>query len=83
MSQIHQQLEQIITELRLVRERVSTEREILSLSQAAEYLGLSRHTIREWIQLRKIPYFKVNGTIKFRKSRLDQWIDNCEIPMRQ
>ena len=56
-------------------------REILSLAQAAEYLGQSEHTLREWVRLHKVPFSKVNGGIKFRRSKLDRWIDRCEVPM--
>jgi len=80
MNQISQQLGNIISELRLMREQTSAEREILSVRQAAEFLGLSEYTIREWVRLRRIPHSKVNGTIKFRRSRLIRWIDRGEIP---
>lgn len=71
-------LKAILEELRLSR-RAGPEREIMSVSQAAEYLGQSEHTIREWVRMRKVPYFKVNGAIKFRKTKLDRWIDKCEV----
>lgn len=80
MNQISQQLSHIINELRLLREQNSVEREILSVRQAAEFLGLSEYTIREWVRLRRIPHSKVNGTIKFRRSKLIRWIDQGEIP---
>ena len=58
-------------------------REIMSIPQAAEYLGQSKDTLRDWVRLRKIPYCKINGTIKFRKSRLERWIDQHEIAMME
>lgn len=72
-------LEQILIELRLLNGKTSPVREILSIPQAAEYLGQSEHTIREWVRRRKIPHYKVNGAVKFRKSRLDKWINTNEI----
>jgi len=73
-----ERLKAILEELRLNR-RAGLVREIMSVSQAAEYLGQSEYTIRDWVRLRKIPHFKVNGVIKFRKSKLDRWIDRCEV----
>jgi excisionase family DNA binding protein len=75
-------LEQILTELRRLNDAKATPaREIMSVSQAAEYLGQSEWTLREWVRMRKVPFYKVNGGIKFRKSKLDRWIDHKEIPM--
>ena len=81
MDRISKQLDQIIAELRRLNGQQVHAREILSIPQAAEYLGQSEHTIREWVRLRKVPYFKVSGTIKFRRSRLDKWINRGEVPM--
>jgi len=76
-------LAEILKELRRSNDANAAERtrEILSLSEAAEYLGQSEYTLREWVRLRKIPYSKVNGAIKFRRSKLDRWIDKHEIAM--
>lgn len=81
MSQISEQLDQILQVLKSLDEKAKPDREVMSILQAAEYLGQSEYTLREWVRLRKIPFFKVNGAIKFRKSRLDKWIDKCEVPM--
>jgi excisionase family DNA binding protein len=75
-------LEQILTELRRLNDaKASPSREIMSIPQAAEYLGQSESTLRDWVRLRKIPFSKVNGAIKFRKSKLDRWIDRNEVGM--
>jgi excisionase family DNA binding protein len=75
-------LEQILTELRRLNDAKTTPaQEILSILQAAEYLGQSKSTLRDWVRLRKIPFSKVNGAIKFRKSKLDRWIDRNEVGM--
>jgi excisionase family DNA binding protein len=74
-----------LKELRRLTDAKATERtrEILSVEQAAEYLGQSVHTLRDWVRLRKIPFSKINGTIKFKKSRLEQWLDQHEIAMME
>lgn len=83
MGRMMQILEQMLAALQRLEGRTPCEgREILDINQAAAYLGQSVHTLRDWIRLRKVPYFKVNGAVKFRKSKLDKWIDRGEIPMQ-
>jgi excisionase family DNA binding protein len=74
-------LAEILKELRRSNDsqRAERTREILSLPEAANYLGQSEFTIRGWVRMRKIPFSKVNGAIKFRRSKLDRWIDRNEI----
>jgi len=55
-------------------------REVMDVEQAAEYLGQWEYTLWEWARRRKIPHCKINGSIKFRKSKLDRWMDRNEIP---
>jgi len=76
-------LAEILKELRRTNDTRAAEqtREILSLSAAAEYLGQSEYTLREWVRLRKIPFSKVNGAIKFRRSKLERWIDRNEVAL--
>ena len=81
MTDTQQLLQDILRVLRNLDEKAKPVREILSIPQAAEYLGQSEHTLREWVRLRRIPFYKVNGTIKFRRSRLDKWINRTEVPM--
>jgi len=74
---------EILAELRRLNGQPAPAREIMSIPQAAEYLGQSEHTLREWVRMRKIPFSKVNGTIKFRKSKLDRWLDRNEIAVNE
>ena len=74
-----QKLEELISEVKLLREQTKPTREIMSVPQAAEYLGQTELTLRDWVRKRKVPFYKVNGSIKFRKSKLDRWIDRGEV----
>jgi excisionase family DNA binding protein len=76
-------LQEILTELRRQNNGGAPVREIMSIAQAAEYLDISEYTLREWTRLRKIPHMKVNGSIRFRKSKLDRWMDRQEIGVIQ
>jgi len=58
-------------------------REILSLAQAADYLGVSQLTLREWTRMQKIPFYRVGQKfIRFRKSKLDKWLERHDVSVR-
>jgi nitrogen PTS system EIIA component len=77
-------VKEIVDELRRQNKvKTAAEREIMNVREAAEFLGQSEWTLREWVRMRKVPFSKVNGAIKFRKSKLDRWIDRCEVGMRE
>ena len=72
-------LDQILTELRGLRQQTAPVREILDIEETADYLRLSVNTVREKVRLRQIPFFRVGGTIRFRRSKLDRWVDRSEV----
>jgi excisionase family DNA binding protein len=42
--------------------------------EAAEYLGITPNTIRVWCSQKKVPFIKINGSIRFRRSDLDEFL---------
>ena len=72
-------LKDILSEIRMLREQTEPVREVLTLEEAANYLRLSPHTLREKTRLRQIPFYKMGGSIRFRRSKLNSWIDRGEI----
>lgn len=46
----------------------------ISLAEAAEYVGVSKDTIRNWIKKRQMPAHKVGRLWKFKKTEIDLWI---------
>jgi len=80
MDRISKQLDQILAVLRSLDEKAKPVREILTLEEAADYLRISPHTLRDKIRTRKLPFYKVGGSIRFRRSKLDKWVDRNEIP---
>ena len=47
----------------------------IGINEAAEYLGVTRETIRNWIKKQNgIPAQKIGKLWKFKKSELDAWI---------
>ncbi len=49
-------------------------RRLMSIQEAAEYTGLSVHTLYKMVSQRRIPYVKVGRLTKFAVALLDQWI---------
>ena len=45
-----------------------------SLEETAEYLGVTKDTIRSWIKKTDIPAHKIGKLWKFKRSELDSWI---------
>ena len=50
--------------------------ELLSTSEAAEYLGARPHSLEIWrsSQRYRIPYIRVGRLIKYRRADLDDWL---------
>ena len=49
-------------------------RRLISIRDAADYMGLSRHTLYTMVSQRRIPYVKVGRLVKFDVGLLDEWI---------
>ncbi len=45
-----------------------------SLEETAEYLGVTKDTIRSWIKKSAIPAHKVGRLWKFKFSEIDEWV---------
>ena len=54
-------------------------REILNADQASEYLGLKKELIYKLTHTKKIPFYKPTGHILFRKSELDEWVNESRV----
>ena len=50
-------------------------REVMDIRQAAEYLGISPDTLYKYASESFIPAFKLGNRWRFKKSRLDDWMD--------
>lgn len=46
----------------------------IGISEAAEYLGVNKDTIRHWIKKTDIPAHRMGKLWKFKKSELDEWV---------
>jgi len=45
-----------------------------SLEEVAEYLGVNKDTVRNWIKKQDIPACKIGKLWKFKLSEIDEWV---------
>lgn len=55
--------------------RMSEIREVMDIRQASDYLGISPDTLYKYASESFIPAFKLGNRWRFKKSRLDDWMD--------
>ena len=54
---------------------LSEAREVMSLRQASNYLGVSADTMYRYVSEGVVPAFKLGNRWKLRKSVLDRWME--------
>jgi excisionase family DNA binding protein len=50
-------------------------REVMDIRQAAHYMGISADSLYRYASTGFIPAFRLGNRWRFRKSRLDEWMD--------
>jgi excisionase family DNA binding protein len=55
-----------------------SEREVLSVAEAAEFLGISERTMRRLIAERRVPFARVGGSLRLRRTALLDWLAIAE-----
>jgi len=48
---------------------------LMTIEDLADYLKVSRRTIYEWLKGRKIPAVKLVGQWRFKRDKIDAWLD--------
>ncbi|MEG2483688.1 MAG: helix-turn-helix domain-containing protein [Lachnospiraceae bacterium] len=51
----------------------------VNLEDVADYLSVSKDTIRAWIKNEKIPFYKAGKRYKFKISEIDDYVRNGRI----
>ena len=55
---------------------------LLTAPQAAEYLGISIHTLRQWVSQHRVPLVKLSRAVRFDPAALAAWIAEHSQPAR-
>lgn len=53
--------------------------ELMTIDDLTEYLKVTRRTIYEWLKHNKIPAVKLVGQWRFRKEKIDAWLEDKTI----
>jgi excisionase family DNA binding protein len=56
-------------------ETMADSREVMNIRQASQYLGVSPDTLYKYVGEQKIPAFKLGNRWRFKKSKLDEWME--------
>ncbi len=56
---------------------------LLDYGAAADFLGLSEHTLRRYVSLGKLPYLKLGSKlVRFEPERLRHWVESRRVEPR-
>jgi excisionase family DNA binding protein len=50
-------------------------KEVMTLREASEYLGISQDTLYKYLSEKQIPAFKLGNRWRFKKDLLDRWME--------
>jgi len=48
---------------------------LMTIEELALYLKVTKRTIYEWLKLHKVPAVKLVGQWRFRKDKIDAWLE--------
>ena len=51
----------------------------MNVKELAQYLKCSESCIRNMVRENKIPFFRINSKLNFKKDSIDLWVHNQEI----
>ena len=53
---------------------------LMTIEDLADYLKVTRRTIYDWLKHNKIPAVKLVGQWRFKKDKIDAWLENQSQP---
>jgi excisionase family DNA binding protein len=62
---------------------IKTKEDLMTLDDLAAYLKVSRRTIYEWLKTGKVPAVKLIGQWRFKKEKIDSWLEEKTILSRE
>ena len=48
----------------------------MTIDEVADYLRVKKRTVYDWVKKGKIPAVKTVGLWRFRRERIDQWLEH-------
>ena len=63
----------IVSETAVVSDKIWKQK-LLSVTEAADFLGIKKSTLYEWIIQKKVPHYKVGRLVKFKRESLEAWL---------
>lgn len=57
-----------------------SDKSILSFQEAQDFLSLSSSSLYKLTSRKKIPHYKPQGRIYFKKTELEEWVLNSKVP---
>ena len=51
---------------------------LITIKELADYIGVSPKTVQNWVAYRTIPFVRVGGKTRFRKTRIEAWLQTKE-----
>ena len=52
-----------------------TSEALMTIPEVASYLRVTRRTVYEWLKGKKIPAVKLVGQWRFKKDKIDEWLE--------
>lgn len=59
-----------------LQERIMISENLMTIEDLADYLKVTRRTIYDWLKHNKIPAIKLVGQWRFKKDKIDQWLEH-------
>lgn len=59
-----------------------TENELLTRKELANFLRISIATLQTMMKKNEIPFYKINKRILFKKSEIDEWLNQRKIEIQ-
>jgi excisionase family DNA binding protein len=52
--------------------------QLSTISEISNFLNVRPKTIYSWVELGKIPCYKLNGCVRFDFAEITKWLDTCK-----
>jgi excisionase family DNA binding protein len=52
---------------------------LIDIKALSEILSVKSSTLYQWVELGKIPHYKLNGAVRFKQDEILDWLSTCKI----